>query len=137
MENTENQEEKHKKSLDELFRKPEKVEDAELAEVLIGKVYFVEGNNSVFVENEYLKKSIEAKLIAAGLALYVLLKKGIISDEDVARQTEWYANVTQSPPKSVLETLSRLKGKKRLFERTDRGYKIPAWAIRKALAVLK
>lgn len=120
-------------ALDELFRSVRAVEDVELARALKGKIYLAEGEvNRVFLEDGYSSASIPKRLAAIGLGLHVLRLKGLIKDDDVAKPADWFAEQAQERPKTVLENLSKLKRQK-LFERTELGYRIPSWALRKAI----
>ena len=119
--------------LEELFRSGGSVDDGNLAAVLKGKVYLSkDAVDRVFIEEGFRKVSASSKLLAVGLALHVLRRKGLAKDEDLAKPAEWYAEQIQDKPKYVLEQLSKLKGRM-LFDRTDLGYRIPTWGVRRAL----
>lgn len=134
-----NSEQKHQESrtLEDLFKPAEKVEDTELAEVLFGKLSLTKEKDHVFLENDFAKRaSINDRLIAVGLARHVLHRKGIIPEEDLAKPAEWYSREIQENPRTVLEQLSRLKAQ-RIFERTNKGYQIPLWAVKRAIEYLE
>jgi len=123
-------------SLDDLFRTGRDVEDGVLASKLLGKIYFGAGEiNRVFVESTFFSAPMAKKLIAVGLGLHVLKRKGLIEDQALARSSEWFADQVQAMPKSVAETLSRLKSKG-FFEKLGAGYRLPNWAMKKALMAL-
>lgn len=122
-------------ALDELFKSSAAVDSGDFVAALKGKVFLTEGeSNRVFLEDVFSKAPNKTRLIAVGLGLHVLHRKGLIGDEGLSRQADWYANQIQAPPKTVLEELSRLKSSKLgVFERTEGGYRIPTWAVRKAI----
>jgi hypothetical protein len=119
-------------SLDELFQKGASVEDGKLAGVLKGKITLAEGTDRVFITTEFAKESAQKRLVAVGLGRHVLRRKDAIKEEELAKPSEWYSLQVQVKPKSVLEELSRLKGRG-IFERNDQGYYIPLWALKAAL----
>jgi hypothetical protein len=119
-------------SLDDLFVKGKGVEDGELATALRGSLSLTEGGERVFLEGDFAHAPVKRKLVGVGLALHALVRKGIASEAQLYRSTEWYAEQVQVVPNTVAQELSRLKAKK-YFDRNDSGYGIPIWAIRRAI----
>ncbi len=125
-----------KPSLDDLFRTGRDVDDGELAAKLLGKVYFGAGEVSrVFIEDSFMRAAMSRRLLAVALGLHVLKRKGLIEDPQLARPAFWFADQVQAMPKSVAESLSRLKAKG-YFERIGNAYRLPNWAVKKALLEL-
>lgn len=121
-------------TLDDLFRGEHDVEDRELAETLHGRVSLTKDLDKVFFAET--QASINTRLVLAGLARHALQRKGLIKEEGVAKDPDWYARQLQEKPKTVSESLSRLK-RQNIFVKNEKGYQIPAWGVRKAIEFLR
>lgn len=122
-------------SLDDLVASDDQTPDSELAATLHGQITLIEGRDAVRLIGAMKDASARKKLVAAGLARHVMLRKGWIKETGLGAPTEWYSIQVQQKPKSVGEELSRLK-KVALIERDDTGWRVPLWALRDALDFL-
>lgn len=125
---------KNRPTLEDLFE-DRSIDDSGLAAALVNKVILTKDAQNVSLVDDFAQAPIKKRLVAVGLALHALLRRNLITEEELARPTAWYAEQTQERPKTVGELLSQLKGR-RLFERTENGYRVPGWAVRKAVAYL-
>lgn len=129
------EESKGSTSLDDLFQTGQVVQDGDLAAALKGRITLVPGVDRVFLEDAFYGAPVKKRLIAVGLGRHVLVRKGVTTDEELGRPVQWFAEQVQEQPTTVAQELSRLKAKQ-LFVRTDKGYAIPGWALRKAVSFL-
>lgn len=122
-------------TLDDLFTSGGDIQDTELACALKGKISLANNTDRVFIEDTLSAAGTKKKLVAVSLGRHALVRKNLLQADALAKPSEWYAVQVQENPKTVAEELSRLKNKG-IFDRTDKGYLVPLWALRKALVFL-
>jgi hypothetical protein len=119
-------------SLNDLFVAADEFADEELAAALHGRLVLKKGGEEVKLLGSLANAAAKKKLVACALARHVLFRTGAVEEQNVAAPTEWFAEQTQQKPKSVGEELSRL-GKEGLMQRDENGWRVPRWALRKAI----